>query len=223
MMRALKSFVAIFEWALGRETDALVHIEELIREMPDRADLHQQRVLILIDMGRFDEARHEMRQALALKPQHPEYHETFGIVERMAGNPGAALQPLTFSATARSGDPRARAELVACQAQLGLVGDARAALETLPGYALHDPFVAYARATLAVTDGSDDQAVAFLAEAQAQRPHLGLRAGVDPMFRVLLSDPGRRAALAEAGTNAATVAAGAASRPSGTPPEKAIP
>ena len=223
MMRALKSFVVIFEWALGREADALAHIEELIREMPERADLREQRVLILIDMGRFEEARHEMRQALALKPQHPEYHETFGIVERMAGNPGAALQPLTFSATARSGDPRARSELIACQAQLGMVGDARAALETLPGYALHDPFVAYARATLAVTGGADDQAVAFLAEAQAQRPHLGLRAGVDPMFRSLLSDRGRRAALSEAATNTAAVAAVAASQSSGTRSDQGAP
>jgi Flp pilus assembly protein TadD/Zn-dependent protease len=194
--RALKTFVAMFEWALGQETAALAHIEDSLREMPDRADLHQQRVLILMDLGRFDEARAEMRMALSSKPQHPEYHETFGIVERLAGNPQAAIQPLTFSATARSGDSRARAELVACQVQLGMLGDARAALETLPRYALRDPFVAYSRAALAIAGGDAGQAIAFLREAQAQRPELAVRASVDPMFRALLADPVRRAALA---------------------------
>src|ERR1035437_422859 len=100
-----------------------------------------------------------------MKPQHPEYHETLGLVERMAGNPAAGLQALTFSAEARPGDPRARAELVVCQVQLGMVGEATAALETLPGYVLHDPFVAYARAALAAGGGAADQAVAFLQEA----------------------------------------------------------
>jgi tetratricopeptide (TPR) repeat protein len=192
---ALLTFKGMFEWALGWPTVALAHIEESLRATPDRPDLHQLRVLTLIDLSRLDEARGEIVHALSMKPQHPEYHETLGLVERMAGNPAAGLQALTFSAEARPGDPRARAELVVCQVQLGMVGEATAALETLPGYVLHDPFVAYARAALAAGGGAADQAVAFLQEASGQRPELGLRAGLDPIFQALFADPARRAAI----------------------------
>lgn len=195
MAHTLLTFKAMFEWALGRPVEALGHIDESLRVMPDRPDLRHQRALILVDLGRLVEARAETVYTLARKPLHPEYHETLGFVERMAGNPAAGIQPLTFSAEARPGDPRARAELAACQVQAGLIGEATAALETLPGYLLHDPFVAYARAAHAVAQGWADQAVSFLREASAQRPELGLRASLDPIFAGLFADPDRRAAI----------------------------
>ena len=199
--RALTHLVAVFEYTLGREDEALRDIEAAIRELPDRADLHQQRALILIDQGRLDEAQFEMRRALADKPLHPEYQETIGIIARMAGHAPDALQPLVFSATARPADPRARAELALCHVQLGQLGEARAALETLPGYALRDPFAMYARAAVAAVGGAGDEAIRLLREARRLRPELAIRAGIDPLFRSLLADPARRVELADAQTS----------------------
>jgi Flp pilus assembly protein TadD/Zn-dependent protease len=196
--RVLQSYLAMFEYTLGREDLALRDIDALIGSAPGDAAMHEQRALILCDLGRSDEARVEIRRALADKPRHPSYHETMGLVERMAGNAPVALQLLVDSAAPRPSDPRARAELAVCQIQLGGVGEARAALETLPGYSLRDPFVAYARAALAIADRADDRAIELLSEAGRGRPELAVRAGADPLFRTLLADPARRAALAGA-------------------------
>jgi Flp pilus assembly protein TadD/Zn-dependent protease len=193
--RVLQSFVAMFEYTLGREGEALRDIDALIGSTHGDASMHEQRALILCDLGRFDEARAEMRWALADKPRHPSYHETMGLVERMSGNAPAAIQFLVASAAPRPSDPRARAELAVCQIQLGQVGQARAALETLPGQARREPFVAYARAALAVADGGADQAIDLLSEAGRGRPELAARAGADPLFRTLLEDPARRAVV----------------------------
>lgn len=195
--RILQSYVAMFEYTLGREDEALRDVDALIGGTPGDAAMHEQRALILCDLGRFDEARVEVRRALADKPRHPSYHETMGVVERMAGNPRAALDHLVDSAAPRPSDPRARAELAVCQTQLGQVGEARAALETLPGHALGDPFVSYARAALAVAGGENDQAIELLREAGRLRPELAVRAGMDPIFRTMLADPARSAALSE--------------------------
>lgn len=194
--RVLATFVALFEYGLGRENEALRRIDGFVAELPDRNDLHEMRARILCDLGRPDLAKVAMRRALAGMEQHPEYRETMGIVGRIGGDPEGALADLMFSATARPSDPEARGELAACQAQLGHVGEARAALETLPGYVLNDPHVAYARAAVAAVEGASDDAMRFLLEARRARPELAVRAGVDPIFRTLLADPARRAALA---------------------------
>jgi hypothetical protein len=49
---------------------------------------------------------------------------------------------------------------------------------------------------VAAASGADDAAIGFLRYAQRLRPELGVRAGVDPLFRILLADPARRATLA---------------------------
>jgi tetratricopeptide (TPR) repeat protein len=196
LVKVLNSFVAMFEYALGREDEALRHIEDLVGAFTDDAALLEQRALILVDLGRFAEAMVDARKTLAMKPQHPSYLETFGLAARMSGDAQAGLQALNLSTAARPSDPRARAELALCQVQLGRVGEARVALETLPGYALRDPFAAYAQAAVAAASGASDTAIGFLRYAQRLRPELGVRAGVDPLFRTLLADPARRATLA---------------------------
>jgi tetratricopeptide (TPR) repeat protein len=196
IVRILQTFVAMFEYSTGREAAGLGHIDELLRATPDDPAMREQRALILIDLGRFGEAIDDARRSLALMPQHPSYLETFAIAVRMSGDAATALQSLNFSTGARPGDPRARAELALCQLQLGQMGEVRAALETLPRYASGDPFVVYAWAAVAAAKGEADQAIKFLTEAGRLRPELGVRAGVDPLFRTLLSDPARRAALA---------------------------
>ena len=196
LIKVVKTYVVIFEYALGREEEALRHVDELVATTPDDTGLREQRALIQIDLGRFAPATADARAALGMKPQHPSYMETLGVTARMSGDATAAVQAFTLSAEARPSDPRARSELAICQVQLGRLGEARAALETLPGYAIRDPFAQYAKAALAVAGGDPAAAMGFLAEAARLRPELGLRAGVDPLFGALLADPARRAALA---------------------------
>ena len=181
--RILTSFLPMFEYGLGQPDKALAHLDEVLRFIPNDAGLHELRALILIDLGRSPEAIDEVRGSLAAKPHHPSYLETFGIAVRMSGDAMGAHQPLALSTEVRPSDPRARSELVLCLTQIGRLGEARAALETLPGYTVREPWVAYARAALAVAGGSRDEASALLAEARRIRPELGVRAGVDPLFR----------------------------------------
>lgn len=196
LVRVVKTFLTMFGYVLGREQEALRHVEELLAATPDDSGLLEQRALILIDMGRFPEAISDARKALGMKPQQPSYLETLGIGARMSGDAGAALQALVLSTETRPSDPRARSELALCHLQLGKVGEAKAAIETLPGYALRDPFAQYAQAALAVAGGDSGAAIGFLREARRLRPELGLRAGFDPLFRSLLADPATRSALA---------------------------
>ena len=196
--RILTSFLPMFEYGLGQPDRALAHLDEVLGFLPDDAGLHELRALILIDLGRSPEAIGEVRGSLASKPHHPSYLETLGIAVRMSGDAMGAHQPLALSTEVRPSDPRARSELVLCLAQIGRAGEARAALETLPGYAVREAWVAYARAALAVAGGTPDEAVALLTEARRIRPELGVRAGVDPLFRELLADPARRAAVVAA-------------------------
>jgi len=72
----------------------------------------------------------------------------------------------------------------------------RTALPVPVRASLRDPFVAYARAALAVAARANDQVIDLLSEAGRWRPELAVRAGADPLFRTLLADPARRAALA---------------------------
>lgn len=181
--RILTSFAAMFSYGLGHTEQALRQLDGVMPATPDDPSLRELRALILIDLGRFPEALDEIRKALAAKPQHPAFLETLGIATRMSGDAAGAYQPLSLSIEVRPSDPRARSELALGQIQGGRLGDARAALETLPGYALRDPFVAYARAALAAAGGSADEAVALLNEARRLRPELGVRAGIDPLFR----------------------------------------
>jgi Flp pilus assembly protein TadD len=182
LAQSLRSLLAMFEFVLGHDDRALELTDELVRDAPGRASLHELRALILCDMGRFDEARLAIGRALAGAPTHPEFLQTAGVVERTAGNPAGAVQRFVDSAVARPNDPRARAELAACQIQLGLASEARAALETLPQHALRDPFVLYARAALAAQQGPLDEASRLLRDAARSRPQLGVRATVDPLF-----------------------------------------
>jgi Flp pilus assembly protein TadD/Zn-dependent protease len=196
VQRALMNLDAVYLYLLGQEQEALGRVDALLHSQPGDPAVHELRALILCDLGRFDEALGEARRALAGAPKHPEFHQTLGLTERMAGNAAAALPHLVESAVARPNGARPRGELIICYAQLGRVSEANAALETLPGWAARDPFVAYSRAALAISGGAVAAAVGLLKQAATSRPELGVRAGVDPVFRVLVADPARRAALA---------------------------
>ena len=194
--RALRLLASNYNHTLGRDDEALRVADELIAGEPGEAAFHEMRAVILCDLGRFQEARSSARRALAGRPKHPELMETAGAVERMAGNAEAARTLLVDAAVARPNDPVARAELALCQVQLGRLDVAKTALATLPPFAGQDPFVMYAKAALACADGAHDAALALLTEARRSRPHLGRRAGVDPIFSALLADTARRASIA---------------------------
>ena len=185
ILRAMGNMAVVFEYATGRLDEALGHVEALLGQAPGEPDLHELRALILVDLGRAGEARAEIGESLRAAPDHPEFKQTLGLIERLAGNPRAALGPLLESARLRPHGARPRGELIACYAQLGDLMEARSALETLPGYARRDPFVAYGEAAIAAVSGSTDEARRQLGVAVAARPELGLRANRDPLFRGL--------------------------------------
>jgi tetratricopeptide (TPR) repeat protein len=183
--RILATFAAMFSYGLGRPDEALRRLDAVLPATPDGPVLRELRALILVDLARFGEAIDDVRSALAAWPQHPSFLETLGSAVRISGDPAAAYQPLALSAETRPGDPRARAELALGQVQVGRLGEARAALETLPGWLSSESFVLYARAAVAVAAGASDEAVTLLAAAARLRPELGVRATVDPLFRNL--------------------------------------
>jgi tetratricopeptide (TPR) repeat protein/Zn-dependent protease len=177
-----ESMTAVFEYALGMSDQALRRTDAALAEAPGNAALHELRALILVNLGRFDEARASARHALAGAPRHPEFHQTMGLVERISGNAPAALDHLTGTAVACPYGSRPRSELAACFVALGRIPEASAALDALPAYDAGDPFVLYARATVAAAAGKSDEAAAFVAAATAIRPELGIRAGLDPLL-----------------------------------------
>jgi Flp pilus assembly protein TadD/Zn-dependent protease len=183
LARVLTSFLAMFLYGLGRPDQALYQLDTLLPATPDDPSLRELRALILVDLGRSTEAIDDVRRALAQKPQQPSFLETYGISLRFAGDARPAYQSIALSTDTRPGDPRARSEMALVQIQAGRLGEARAALETLPGYLQRDPFVAYARAALAAVGGATDEAIGLLSEASRLRPELGVRAGVDPLMR----------------------------------------
>ncbi len=183
IQRVLQNLDAVYIYMLGQMDEALGRVDQLLRSQPGDPATHELRALVLCDLGRFDEALDEARRALSGAPKHPEFHQTLGLVMRMGGDAAAALPHLIESAVARPNGARPRGELITCYAQLGRVAEARAALETLPGFAARDPFVAYARAALATSGGAADAAVELLKQAATARPELAVRARVDPVLR----------------------------------------
>jgi Flp pilus assembly protein TadD len=169
--------------ALGEAEEALREVDALLRDRPDEFGLHELRALVLIDLGRAEEAVTSAKRALAAAPRHPELLETLGVAERFSGQAGNALTSLVAAATARPELPRGRAELAACFAQLGRVGEAESALESLPKWSERDPFVVYARACLAGLRGDTPEMDRRLADAGRIRPGLARRAAVDPILR----------------------------------------
>lgn len=187
----VQRLAALFLYVLDRQDEALRLTGGLIATEPGEGALHEMRALILLNMGRLPEASQAIRAALGGAPDHPEFKQTLGLIRRISGDPQAALQPLVDSASVRPGNVRARSELATCYVQLGRIGEARAALETLPGYLADDPFALYARAALARASGAIDEAHRLLAAAAAVRPELGSRAARDPIFAAAApgSDP----------------------------------
>ena len=151
--------------ALGRSELALEQVDALLRDRPDDMALHEARALVLVGLGRAQEAVRSAQRALAVAPRNPELLETMGIAERFAGRPDAALPRLLAAAVARPALPRARAELAVCFVQLGRLDEAQGALDTLPELARQDPFVRYAQASLLGRQGRTGEAGECLAEA----------------------------------------------------------
>lgn len=183
--RAMDGLASIFEYSTGELDVALAHTDARLAESAGDPEIHELRALILVDMGRFAEARTEALRATNLAPQHPEFKQTLGFVLRMGADPRdapAALRALVESATARPHGARARGELIAGYVQFGDYVEARAAFETLPGYAREDPFVIYGQAALAVASGQFEESRRLLAAAAEKRPELGIRAQRDPIF-----------------------------------------
>ena len=178
---------ALFEYSTGREEAALADTDKAVSAWPDRPDLHEMRALVLIDLGRFGEARTSARRALSAAPLHPEFQQTMGLLERMSGNPEAAVPFLTSSAVASPRSSRAVGELATCYAQLGRTDEAVAGLDGLAAYAADDAFPLYARAAVAAYSGDEVGAAEYLRRASTARPELGVRARWDPVMLTVMA------------------------------------
>jgi tetratricopeptide (TPR) repeat protein len=180
---------------MGQAEEALPRVDQLLRNAPDRADLHETRALVLVQLGRAGEACRSADHALAAMAGHAELLETAGMARRLAGRRDDARDLLFRAATSRPSLPRALGELATCNADLGRLDEAEAGLAAIPPWLQGDPHVSYARACIAARRGDVTGAAALVAEAERGRPCLGRVARWDPVF----AGTGAGAAEAEAG------------------------
>jgi tetratricopeptide (TPR) repeat protein/Zn-dependent protease len=191
----LSGMQALLSEALGRPELGLQQVDMAIGDRPDDFVLHEVRALVLIGLGRPQDAEKSARRALGAMPRNPELLETMGVAERFAGHADAALPRLLAAAVDRPELPRARAELSACFTQLGRFGEARGALESRSETARRDPFALYADACLLGATGNRVEAAERLAEAVRIRPGLGRRATADPVLAWMREDPDAASSL----------------------------
>jgi predicted Zn-dependent protease len=185
----LSGMQALLSEALGRPELGLQQVDMAIGDRPDDFVLHEVRALVLIGLGRPQDAEKSARRALGAMPRNPELLETMGVAERFAGHADAALPRLLAAAVDRPELPRARAELSACFTQLGRIDEARGALDLRSETARRDPFSLYADACLLGATGNRVEAAERLAEAVRIRPGLGRRATADPVLAWMREDP----------------------------------
>jgi tetratricopeptide (TPR) repeat protein len=186
---ALGVLRAAIHSALGESERALALSDQRLADAPEDIGAHEVRAHALLQLGQLREARLSARRALAGAPRHPELLETMALIERVSGEPDAALPLLIEAGAARPALPRARAELAICFVQLGRVDEASAALEGLEAGGEADPCVLYARGCLLARSGDLAGAASMIDRAAAVRPALGRIARWDPVLRDLVGSP----------------------------------
>ncbi len=90
-----------------------------------------QRADLLDDLGRYDEAAQELREALRLRPDHPEPLAMLGLIELRAGRTEAALEPVDAALAIDPGHLLAQVVRGHTLAELGRTEDALDAADLL--------------------------------------------------------------------------------------------
>ncbi|MET0772626.1 MAG: tetratricopeptide repeat protein [Candidatus Limnocylindrales bacterium] len=186
---SLDAIRAAIHSAQAEPEQALAMSDERLVDAPDDLGAHEVRAHALLQLGLLREARRSASRALAGAPTHPELLETMAIIERISGEPDAALPVLIDAGAARPNLPRARAELAMCFIQLGRIDEAVAALQGLENAADADPHVMYARACLLAREGRVADAASVVARAASILPALARIADQDPLLRDLAGAP----------------------------------
>ena len=121
----LNAAIALHE--SGRLHDAEIAYGRVIEETPGDADALHMLGILLIQQGRWPEARARLRSALELDPEVPEFHYTSGTIEQSLGDVDAATSAYERALELDSELPDAWLNLGQCREHSGNLDAAIAA------------------------------------------------------------------------------------------------
>lgn len=129
---------------LGRDQQALEHLELALKLDPDYLDAHYLKALLGKESGQLELGEEGALQTLARNPDHADAWTVLGMIYELMGRPGEALGALQRALSLRPAHPLAHNSLGIVLEALGRPAEAEAAyrraLEILPGlpYALEN-------------------------------------------------------------------------------------
>jgi len=95
------NLLSIIEFKRGRYDEAAAAARALLAENISSAVLHSNLGLILFKSGSLSEAEQELTRAIELKPDHARSHLYLGLLYRMRGKLGLALEHLRYAGARR--------------------------------------------------------------------------------------------------------------------------
>ncbi len=123
----LQLVAGIAENDLGRNRQALVHLDRAVAALPEDADVAYERGVALFELCRFDDARRAFERSLALAPDNPWALHQLGLVAEQRGDMARAerlfararaLDPRTFAAELALDDRAFRAQVQRAMGEL---------------------------------------------------------------------------------------------------------
>lgn len=116
----LQLVAGIAENDLGRNRQALVHLDRAMAALPEDADVAYERGVALFELCRFEDARRAFDRAVALSPENPWALHQLGLLAEQRGDDARAerllakaraLDPKTFAAELAIDDRTFRAQI----------------------------------------------------------------------------------------------------------------
>jgi hypothetical protein len=122
----------------GRIEEAVAHLEEALKLMPDFADAHANVANIYFQLGRLDEAQAHYQAALRSDPDFPNAHYNFGLLLSQQGRQAEAIEHFQRALELNPNFPEAHNGLGIAYVRANRIADAivqfQAALQERPGY-----------------------------------------------------------------------------------------
>src|SRR5688572_15309149 len=115
-----------------RSEEALLHIDELLRQKASSPALIRTRARALIQLNRFEEAEQNLLHAVASQPGDTAAHELLVRLRQLRGDDDPARE-LREAARSRTADPRVRMTYADCLRRLNDVAGAERELRALLG------------------------------------------------------------------------------------------
>ena len=177
-------------WLLcqGR-TDEAVSWARRGRELDPLALAGEEIGWILFQSHRYDEAIHELRSMLAVRPEDASVLTDLGFVLVANNQPGDAIPALEKAISVSKGSPAATGVLIRAYAHAGRRSDALRLLAALQSRrkAGYVPAAAFVNAYLGL--GENDQAFTWFEEAYKEQSNILQFLKVHPFFDPIRSDP----------------------------------